>query len=65
MSELAGSGDQINSLASQPKAGLVQQDFHGVSELVVTKCHNNTQCSGITIKCCLIIIVITVNNAAA
>lgn len=62
MSEPAGLGDQINSLASQPKAGLAQQDFHGLSELVVTKCHNNTQCR-ITIKCCLIIIVITVNNA--
>lgn len=40
-----------------------QQDFHGISELVVTKCHNNTQCSGIAIKHCLIIMIITVNNA--
>lgn len=61
---VAGSGGQMHSLASQPQAGLTQQDFHGVSELVVTKCHNNTQCSRFTIKCCLIIIVITVNNAA-
>ena len=63
MSELAVSGHQTDSLASRPRAGLTQQDFHGVSELVVTKCHNNTQCCRFTIKHCLIIIVITVNNA--
>lgn len=63
MSEPTGSGDQVNSLASQPPAGLTQQDFHGASELVVTKCHNYTQCSRFTIKRCVIIIVITVNNA--
>lgn len=63
MSEPDGSGDQVNPLASQPTAGLTQQDFHGVSELVVSKCHNYIQCSTFTIKCCVIIIVITVNNA--
>lgn len=63
MSEPAGSGDQINPLASQPTAGLTQQDFHVVSELV-TKCHNYTQCCTFTLKRCVIIVFITVNNAA-
>lgn len=40
-----------------------QQDFHGISELMVTKCPNNTQGSGIAVKQCLITMIVPVNNA--